>query len=142
MSCKRSAVVAFSIVLASIAVSLGNPAGPAFDLDWHTIDGGGGTAVVGNLELSGTIGQADAGVLIGGGFELIGGFWGFSGEVAIPPCPWDCGGDNDNNVGIVDFLAVLAQWELVGSSCDFGKGPPGVGVEDFLQLLANWGPCP
>ena len=29
-------------------------------------------------------------------------------------CPWDCGGDNDGNVGI----------------------------NDFLELLANWGPCP
>ncbi len=27
-----------------------------------------------------------------------------------PACPWDCGGDNDGNVGIVDFLALLANW--------------------------------
>ena len=53
-------------------------------------------------------------------------------------CPWDCG-DNDGNVGIVDFLALLAQWGGPGS-CDFdGRG---VGINDFLELLANWGPCP
>ena len=55
-------------------------------------------------------------------------------------CPWDCGGDNDGDVGIVDFLAVLAQWDMVGTSCDFDGG--GVGIIDFLKLLANWGPCP
>ncbi len=56
-----------------------------------------------------------------------------------PPCPWDCGDDNDGNVGIVDFLALLAQWTTPGS-CDFDGG--GVGINDFLALLANWGPCP
>ncbi len=53
-------------------------------------------------------------------------------------CLWDCGGDHDGNVGIVDFLAVLAQWGGPGS-CDFDGG--GVGINDFLELLANWGPC-
>ncbi len=58
-----------------------------------------------------------------------------------PPCPWDCDGgeSTDGTVGIVDFLAVLAQWGSPGS-CDFDGG--GVGITDFLALLANWGPCP
>jgi len=53
---------------------------------------------------------------------------------------WDCAGDNNDNVGIVDFLALLAQWGQVGASCDFDGD--GVGITDFLTLLANWGPCP
>ncbi len=56
-----------------------------------------------------------------------------------PPCPWDCA-DGDGHVGITDFLAVLAQWGQVGSSCDIDGG--GVGITDFLALLAAWGPCP
>ena len=56
------------------------------------------------------------------------------------PCPWDCGGDDDGNVGIVDFLALLAQWGTPGS-CDF-DGCGVVGITDLLALLANWGPCP
>ena len=59
-----------------------------------------------------------------------------------PACPWDCGGENDGNVGIVDFLALLAQWGMVDATCDFGLGAPGVGIEEFLKLLGNWGPCP
>ena len=57
-----------------------------------------------------------------------------------PLCPWDCGEPGDGSVGVLDFLALLAQWGDVGSSCDFDGG--GVGVTDFLAMLANWGPCP
>ncbi len=64
---------------------------------------------------------------------------GLPGSPELPgPCPWDCGGDNDGNVGIIDFLALLAQWGGPGS-CDVDGG--GVGISDFLNLLANWGPC-
>jgi len=61
-----------------------------------------------------------------------------TGETVIAACPWDCGDDN-GDVGIVDFLAMLAQWGGTGS-CDFDGG--GVSITDFLVLLANWGPCP
>jgi hypothetical protein len=54
------------------------------------------------------------------------------------PCVWDCG-DFDGVVDIVDFLALLAQWSQVGTSCDFDG--VGVGINDFLDLLGNWGPC-
>jgi hypothetical protein len=54
-------------------------------------------------------------------------------------CPWDCG-DSDGTVGVVDFLAMLGQWGLVATPCDFNGD--GVDVVDFLDLLANWGPCP
>jgi hypothetical protein len=57
-----------------------------------------------------------------------------------PPCPWDCQFIPDRFVNVVDFLAMLAQWGQVGTSCDFDGG--GVGVTDFLLLLGNWGPCP
>ena len=53
--------------------------------------------------------------------------------------PWDCAPSAiDGHVGIEDFLALLAQWFMVGTSCDFDGD--GVGIEDFLALLANWGP--
>jgi hypothetical protein len=54
-------------------------------------------------------------------------------------CPWDCSAVADGDVGIVDFLALLAQWDGPGA-CDSDGG--GVGITDFLDLLANWGPCP
>ena len=40
----------------------------------------------------------------------------------------------------MDFLQLLAEWDEVGTACDFDGG--GVGIVDFLKLLANWGQCP
>jgi predicted outer membrane repeat protein len=57
-----------------------------------------------------------------------------------PSCPWDL--DCDFQVGITDFLLVLALW---GTN---PLGPPDfdsdgdVGITDFLSLLANWDLCP
>jgi len=48
----------------------------SYELNWWTVDGGGGTSTGGSYTLSGTIGQPDAGVLGGGTYTLIGGFWG------------------------------------------------------------------
>lgn len=47
-----------------------------YNIDWYTIDGGGGTSSGGGYTLSGTIGQPDAGMLAGGSYTLAGGFWG------------------------------------------------------------------
>ncbi len=59
------------------------------EINWYTIDGGGGTSAAGTLSLSGTIGQHDAGVMTGGTFELLGGFW--PGPES-QPCYPDCNG--------------------------------------------------
>ena len=57
----------------------------------------------------------------------------------VSSCPWDCG-DDDGVVGIADFLALLADWGMTNSPCDFdGNGTVDIG--DFLELLANWGNC-
>jgi hypothetical protein len=49
--------------------------GGGYDLTWSTIDGGGGSAG-GGYQLSGTLGQPDAGAaLSGGAYSLAGGFW-------------------------------------------------------------------
>lgn len=67
-------------------------AGNDFEISWYTIDGGGGksTSADGHIELQGTIGQPDAGVMTGGNFELTGGFW-FRLE------PGDCNSDGGVN---------------------------------------------
>ncbi len=59
------------------------------------------------------------------------------------PCPADA--DEDGQIGIIDFLAVLAEW---GTNCSTdpctadGDESGGVGVGDFLKVLAEWGACP
>jgi uncharacterized membrane protein len=47
-----------------------------YDLSWNSVDGGGGTSSGTGYSLSGSIGQADAGAMAGGNYNLAGGFWG------------------------------------------------------------------
>lgn len=62
--------------------------------------------------------------------------------VACPSltCPWDL--DASAAVGILDLLALIAQWGAdPGGPPDF-DGDGIVGLFDMLTLVANWGPCP
>jgi len=48
-----------------------------YDLSWWTVDAGGQSySSDGRYSLGGTIAQPDAGILEGGGYTLVGGFWG------------------------------------------------------------------
>ena len=58
-----------------------------YRIDWHTINGGGGTSSGGPYSLSGTIGQPDAGTLGGGDYVLEGGFWGVIVAIQQPGAP-------------------------------------------------------
>ena len=65
------------LILLVGAVSSQAQSGGGYDLTWNTIEGGGATFSTGGLySLGGTIGQADAGSMSGGMYQLAGGFWG------------------------------------------------------------------
>ena len=69
--------------------------GRAFELTRSTMDSGGVMeSAGGDLELSASIGQPDAGIMAGGTFELSGGFW-------FPISPGDC--DSDGLVSLFDY---------------------------------------
>ncbi len=74
---KSKILLAVLVLLAGFTVfnQKGFSQEPIFQLPWFTFDGGGGRSSGGNLELAGTAGQPDAGVLTGGSFSLSGGFW-------------------------------------------------------------------
>ena len=69
----------FRLVLILALAMVGATAGAAADdwtIAWWTIDGGGAMSCVGvDFELSGSIGQPDAGAMTGGDYTLVGGFW-------------------------------------------------------------------
>lgn len=72
----RSALPAALLILLLAGVAYAQSGG--YDLSWHTVDGGGGPLSNGPYSLNGTIGQPDAGSLSGGGYTLLGGYWGGS----------------------------------------------------------------
>src|SRR5580765_1321498 len=70
--------IAFTTFLTGLLIQLGlsSMLGQTYSIDWHTIDGGGGTGTGGAYSVSGTIGQPDAGpAMSGGNFSITGGFW-------------------------------------------------------------------
>ena len=85
----------FAVAALGLPVVLAVAVDPTYDLTWHTIDGGGVMrSTGGNFDLSGTIGQPDAGAMSGGNFTLTGGFW-------FEVIPSDC--NEDGVVNLFDY---------------------------------------
>ena len=138
-------IASLSMVLLMFAAAAlaGLEAPGGYDLSWNTVDGGGGTSSGGAYELSGTIGQPDAGTtMTGGAFTLAGGFWPGAGP-AVNPCPADIapsGGDGTVNAG--DLLAVINSWgSCPGCTADINHDN-NVNAADLLAVINAWGPCP
>lgn len=137
---KGSLVSAFT-ALCLIRVLADAALGQTFDLAWHTIDGGGATnATSGTFELSGTIGQPDAGEpMSGGGFTLSGGFWPGVGA-AEPGCQADI--NYDGVVDIADLATLLVHFGM-DSGASFGDGDidgdGDVDLSDLSELLLEFG---
>ncbi len=108
--------------------------GPSdYDLSWFTIDGGGAMrSTGGEYELSGTIGQPDAGGPMVGpvesGYELTGGFW-------FPLVPGDA--DGDGGITLHDYARFTACMssdgaELPADCASFdSEGDGDVDLRDF-----------
>jgi hypothetical protein len=100
---KTNLFIMFAIALAAAGIAPAWSQGPGgFDLTWNTVDGGGVMrSTGGGFELSGTIGQVDAGRLAGGDFELTGGFW-------FEVSPGDCNEDGGVTLfDVADFSSCI-----------------------------------
>lgn len=135
-----------SLVTTIVGLLLGALSAPAqtYDLSWHTIDCGGATFMAGGaFELGGTIGQPDAGTLVGGVFELAGGFW-VGG--AVDPCTLRGDLDSDRDVDLTDLAGLLGNFGVQGGATPaMGDvdGDQDVDIGDLSALLANFGSiCP
>ena len=59
--------------------------------------------------------------------------------VSLAACPWDV--DASGDVGVTDFLTLLAAWGDPGGPADL-DGDGVVGGPDLAGLLSAWGSCP
>ena len=154
----RLFAILFLAAFVATGFSISPRTGPAFDLTWHTIDGGGGTSTGGGFELAGTIGQHDAGpAMTGGTFELRGGFW----LASLPPPPSTADLNGDGCADSKDLTILLGAWcsavndpippsppcenctQANLDSADIagpGQGPPDgcVDSNDLTKLLGEW----
>ena len=116
------------------------PALGDFAINWATIDSGGQMWTTGDhYELSGTIGQHDAGTLMSGGtFQLSGGFW--PGAVEEPFCLGDL--DYDGFVNLSDLAQLLGSYGTTsGAVYEDGDldGDGDVDLSDLAELLSVYG---
>jgi hypothetical protein len=86
-----------------------------YSIDWTTIDGGGGTSTGGVYSVTGTIGQPDAGKMIGGNYTLDGGFWGVIAAVQTPGAPL-LTITRSNTFAIVSWADTAANFRLENNS--------------------------
>ncbi len=79
-----------------------------YTIDWFKISGGGGTSTGGTYQVSGTIGQHDAGgPMTGGNYSLTGGFWALISVVQTAGLP---------NLSIAQSgNSVIVSWPSTGS---------------------------
>ena len=70
------AVLIVLVLTTLVTIAALSATGAGFDLNWWTVDGGGGSASGSGFGLSGTVGQPEAApALTGGGYYLVGGYW-------------------------------------------------------------------
>lgn len=129
-------------IAAALPLICAASANAQFNLDWHTIDGGGQMFSTSRaMELGGTIAQHDAvQSLSGGGFQLVGGFWPVSLAVEAPPCPGDL--DLDGDVDITDLTQLLSHFGMVAGATPADgdlDGDTDVDISDLATLLSNFG---
>lgn len=98
MTVRRRAFAGAAIILGLSGYIVARERGvTSYSVPRQSVDGGGGMyAVGGPYELSGTIGQPDAGVLSGGEYQVVGALW-------FPVLPGDVG--EDGIIGLSDYGA-------------------------------------
>jgi hypothetical protein len=80
-----------------------------YSIDWYKIAGGGGTSTGGTYQVSGTIGQHDAGgPMTGGNYSLTGGFWALISVVQTAGLP-------NLTITFVGPNSVVVSWPNTGS---------------------------
>lgn len=116
----------------------------SYSIDWFKVAGGGATSTGGVYSASGTIGQHDAGTMIGGGYSLDSGFWSLIGAVQTPGAPllsiqltstnsvivsWPSSAtgftlQQNNNVAVPNWVAVTNSVSLNGGQSQVIVSPP------------------
>lgn len=69
------ALLAAVLLIGAVAAADRLAPDDGYNLNWWTMDTGGGQANGGNYQLSATLGQVDTGEWAGGNYRLQGGFW-------------------------------------------------------------------
>jgi hypothetical protein len=131
------AVVLTGVVGIGLLAAIPSSAQAVLNVDWYSIDAGGGTTTGGTLTVHSTIGQPDAHEASAGTYVLTGGFRGVS-HCSV------CDVDEDGYVDVVDLLYLVYAFGTARGDaayhpgCDFNADGL-VDVVDLLWLVESFG---
>ena len=98
-------------VLVCAVLFAGNATAQSYSIDWYKIAGGGGISTGGTYQVSGTIGQPDAGgAMTGFNYSLTGGFWAIY-AVNMPGAPL-LAITHVGNKAVVSWPSTVSGWTL------------------------------
>jgi len=81
----------------------------SYSIGWYKIAGGGGTSTGATYQVTGTIGQPDAGgAMTGGNYSLTGGYWSLISVLQTPGLP-------NLSITFVGPNSVIVSWPATGS---------------------------
>jgi hypothetical protein len=133
--------LALAVAAAAAAPALAQP----YAIAWSTIDGGGSTlpSTGAGFGVAGTSGQPDAGQMAGGGYILVGGFWGIAFR---DPCYPNCDGSTTPPIlNVSDFICFLNRYAAGDeyANCDGSTVQPFLNVSDFICFQTRYAAgCP
>jgi hypothetical protein len=116
-----------------------------YSIDWFKISGGGGTSTGATYQVTGTIGQPDAGgAMTGGNYSLTGGFWSLISVVQTIGAPTLTITHSGNSV-TVSWPYPSTGWtlqqnsDLATSNWTPSGGISNDGVNNFITLISPTG---
>lgn len=112
-----SKLLRLGLLTALLATGSSAPA-QTYSIDWHTIDGGGGTSEGGSYSITGTIGQPDASAVTmkGGPYALKGGFWSLIAVLQAPGAPRLAISFLDGDTAVLSWPSSAGSWQIQQSS--------------------------
>jgi hypothetical protein len=102
----KKIVLMFGLLIPSLGIAQN------YSIDWYKVAGGGGTSTGGTYQVSGTMGQPDAGgPMTGGNYSMTGGFWALISAVQTPGAP-TLTITYSGNQAIVSWDSLVTGWTL------------------------------
>ena len=124
----------YTTLMFAAAASVPSVPAAQIDINWHTIDCGGGSTSNGTLVILGTIGQFDTSSLSLGTLTIAGGFW----SIPSAACYANCDGSTIAPIlNANDFQCFLNAFAASQSyaNCDGSTIAPVLNANDFQCFL-------
>lgn len=102
----------------------------SYAIDWHTVDGGGGTSTGGVYSVSGTVGQPDAGTMSGASYSLTGGFWSLLSVVQSPGGP-------PLSIAFTSTNTAMVYWSSPATGFNLQQNTNGVGTVNWTNIVSG-----